>query len=191
MRATKPEADEDEPIRLMPLETVIELYTAFERLGLGVWVDGGWGVDALLGYQTRSHADLDIAIQQELVARLRSYLEANGYRDVERADTRPWNFVLGDQRGHDVDIHVIVLDRAGNGIYGPVEHGEMYPAASLTGTGIVGGLPVRCISAECMVQFHTGYPLRPHDYADVAALCERFGIAYPDDYGDSAIHASP
>jgi lincosamide nucleotidyltransferase A/C/D/E len=27
-----------------------------------VWIDGGWGVDALLGRQTRLNADLDLAI---------------------------------------------------------------------------------------------------------------------------------
>ncbi|MFM7534474.1 MAG: nucleotidyltransferase domain-containing protein [Acidimicrobiales bacterium] len=30
--------------------------------GLDLWVDGGWAVDALLGEQTRPHADLDLAI---------------------------------------------------------------------------------------------------------------------------------
>lgn len=28
--------------------------------GVPFWVDGGWGVDALLGEQTRSHRDLDL-----------------------------------------------------------------------------------------------------------------------------------
>lgn len=174
--------DEDAPTASMPHEKVLELYVAFERLGVDVWLDGGWGVDALLGCQTRPHADLDIVIQQKDIPGLRTYLEAHDYVDVERDDTSPWNFVLGDAQGHDVDIHVIVFDGAGNGIYGPAWRGMMYPAASLTGTGEVGGLPVRCISAKYMVQFHSGYTLRAHDFADVAALCRRFGIAYPDEY---------
>ena len=175
----------------MPQETVLELHHAFQRLGLDVWLDGGWGVDALLGFQTRAHADLDIAIQQKDILHLRSYLEADGFHDVERDDTCPWNFVLGDAAGHDIDVHVIVFDAGGNGIYGPPERGEMYPAASLSGTGEVGGHPVRCISAEYMVQFHTGYALRSHDFADVAALCERFNVAYPAEYGGPPTALTP
>lgn len=30
-----------------------------------VWLDGGWGVDALLGRQTRPHDDMDIVIEQK------------------------------------------------------------------------------------------------------------------------------
>src|SRR5207249_348914 len=32
------------------------LYELFEDNGIKVWLDGGWGVDALLGEQTREHA---------------------------------------------------------------------------------------------------------------------------------------
>ena len=33
----------------MKAEDVIGIYTKLEDLGIKVWVDGGWGVDALLG----------------------------------------------------------------------------------------------------------------------------------------------
>jgi len=58
----------------------------------------------------------------------------------------------------------------------------MYPAGSLTGRGVIAGYAVQCISAEHMVQFHTGYKLRETDFQDVAALCARFGLAYPAEY---------
>ena len=41
----------------MPAETVVELYQLFERNGIEIWIDGGWGVDALLSKQTREHPD--------------------------------------------------------------------------------------------------------------------------------------
>ena len=50
---------------------VINLYTTLEKLGVEIWVDGGWGVDALLGEQTHPHKDLDIAIGQKKVLILR------------------------------------------------------------------------------------------------------------------------
>ncbi len=37
----------------------------FNELGITVWIDGGWGVDALLGECTREHQDLDIMISWE------------------------------------------------------------------------------------------------------------------------------
>jgi lincosamide nucleotidyltransferase A/C/D/E len=166
----------------MQADDVLHFYQSCAEAGITIWIDGGWAVDALLGSQTRGHADLDIAVQQLDLDRLRLMLEESGYRDVPRDDTRPWNFVLGDAADRLIDIHVIVLDQAGNGIYGPLENGEMYPAASLDGAGSIAGHPVRCIAAEHLVAFHTGYPLRPQDVYDVTALCARFGMKLPDEY---------
>ncbi len=166
----------------MPLEYVVSFLVAAHREGIDLRVDGGWSVDALLGEQTREHADLDIVVEQRDVSRLRAWLESLRFHDVERDDTSPWNFVLGDDEGHEIDVHAIVLDAHGNGLYGPPERGVMYPAASLTGIGIIGELPVHCISPEWLVAFHTGYELHDTDFHDVNLLCRRFGIDYPEDY---------
>ena len=58
---------------------VIDLYTQLDRLGIEAWLDGGWGVDALLGEQTRPHADVDLVIQHKDVPKLRELLERQGY----------------------------------------------------------------------------------------------------------------
>jgi lincosamide nucleotidyltransferase A/C/D/E len=76
----------------------------------------------------------------------------------------------------------VSLYAAGNDLYGPPENGIMYPADSLTGTGTINGFPVRCISPQWMVKFHSGYELTEKDYRDVSALCERYGIALPKEY---------
>ncbi len=152
--------------------------------GIDIWLDGGWAVDALLGEQTCSHTDLDIVVQEKDVHKLRQLLEARGYKDVERDDTSDWNFVLGDDKGHEVDIHAVVLDENGNGVYGPKERDVIFPAASLTGEGKVNGIDVKCISAEYMVKFISPwlYKNRDKDFNDVSALCEKFKIALPDEY---------
>ena len=84
---------------------VVSLLRLLAEHRIEVWVDGGWGVDALLGEQTRPHSDVDIAIRHEDVPRLRALLEARGYEDVPRDDTRDCNFVLGDGHGREVDVH--------------------------------------------------------------------------------------
>ena len=166
----------------MTAEQVLELYNQLDELGVIIWIDGGWGVDALLGKQTRPHEDVDIVIQQKDLSVLRKLLEGQGYKDVPRDDTSDWNFVLGDDAGHLVDVHAIVFDDEKNGHYGPIERGIMYPAASLLGTGVIDHQKVRCITAEYMVKFHTGYELQESDYKDVSALCEMFGIDLPHEY---------
>ena len=58
----------------MNQEKVLELLELFEASGIEVIVDGGWGVDALLGKQTREHEDLDIAVQWKELPKLRQVL---------------------------------------------------------------------------------------------------------------------
>ncbi len=161
----------------MSADAAVELMQLFAGQNIDVVVDGGWGIDALLGEQTRSHADLDIALQHKDVPKLRVLLQARGYKDVPRDDTRDCNFVMGDDQGHQVDVHSYTFDAQGTLVFG-IE----YPPDSLTGTGSIQGYPVKCISPEWMVKFHTGYKLDANDYRDVAALCERFGIALPAEY---------
>jgi lincosamide nucleotidyltransferase A/C/D/E len=96
--------------------------------GVEVWLDGGWAVDACLGAQTRRHDDVDIVIDQRDVPAAVSALRARGYVPVPRPDTRDWNFVMGDDLGHQVDFHVVVFDDQGRGIYGPLENAQCYPA---------------------------------------------------------------
>lgn len=164
---------------MMPVREVLELLTLFEQNNIDVWVDGGWGVDALLGHQTRPHDDLDIALSHNYVPKLRELLEARNYKDVPRDDTRDCNFVMGDDQGDLIDIHSFIFDEQGKNIFGVA-----YPIESLTGTGEIQGHPVKCVPADWMVKFHTGYKLDENDYRDVLALGERFGIPLPEEYAE-------
>ncbi len=161
----------------MTAQAALNLVNLFELNRIEVILDGGWGVDALLGEETRAHADLDIVIAYGDVSRLRSLLTANGYEDVPHPDTREVNFVMGDELGHLVDIHTYTLDRLNH-----PEQGLDYPLESLNGVGTILGYPVRCIDLENMVKFHSGYTLDENDYYDVKALCQRFGIPLPAEY---------
>ena len=161
----------------MTANDVLEFVQLLNQKHIDVYIDGGWGVDALLGGQTRIHSDLDIAVQHKDVAQIRALLEARGYEDVPRDDTRDCNFVLGDDEGHLIDIHSYTFDSAGNHVYGVA-----YPYESLSGTGSINGRAVKCISPEWMVKFHTGYRLDENDYHDVKLLCQRFGIELPPEY---------
>jgi|GEM_PF-270460 len=161
--------------KLMTMNDVTKFCNELNEIGVKIWIDGGWGVDALIGTQTRPHGDLDIAIESKNVENVLKLLETQGYKEVRRDNE--WNFVFGDDLGHEIDFHVFVFDDHGN-----VIDGLKYPEESLTGTGKIGNCIVSCISPDHLVKFHSGYPLRERDYHDVSVLCEKFGLAYPDEY---------
>ncbi len=163
----------------MNSKDVVEVYQNLENLGIKIWIDGGWSVDALLGQETRPHLDLDIAIQYKDLLKFRDYLESQGYKEIERDEDKKWNFVLGDDKGHEIDVHAFTFDDKGH-----VVEGIEYPDDSLTGSGIINGNKVRCISPEYMVKFISPwlYKLRDKNFKDITALCEKFGIEYPKEY---------
>lgn len=165
------------PKKEMTAQDVVDLIKLCDENGVEVYVDGGWGVDALLGEQTRKHGDLDIALPHKYVPKLRKLLEARGYKDIPRDDTRECNFVMGNEIGREIDFHSYTFDENGNNVFG-VE----YEPRHLTGTGSINGYQVRCIPADLMVEFHSGYELDQDDYHDVKALCDRFDIPLPAEY---------
>ena len=154
-------------------------YTSLEKIGVKIWVDGGWSVDALLGKETREHSDLDIAIQYKELPKFREYMESRGYKEIERDDDKKWNFVLRNEKGYEVDVHAFHFDEQGR-----VIEGIEYPDGSLTGTGSIEGVVVRCIDPKHMVQFlATWLSKHPHKYTQaISALCEKFSIEYPPEY---------
>ena len=167
----------------MTAADVLAFLDQMDGLGIRIWLDGGWAVDACLGRQTRRHGDLDIVIEERHLARAVGALEEDGFGPVPRDDTGPWNFVLGDAEGHEIDFHVIVLDDAGRGRYGPPELGDFaYEAEALTYLGEIDGRTVACMPPEWLVRWHTGYELDADDIADVMALCAQFGIPLPAEY---------
>lgn len=166
----------------MTAEDVMRIYSDMEQAGVTLWLDGGWGVDALLEKQTRPHKDIDIVIQKKDVPSMFEYLRGKGYWQVERGDSNEYNFIMGNQQAQFVDFHVIELDDVGNGIYGPKESGVMYAASALSGFGKIKNLPVKCISPEWVVKFHSGYKLQEKDFKDVLAICQKFDIEIPQEY---------
>jgi len=169
---------------------VIEVLERLEHEGIGVWLNGGWGVDALLGHQTREHQDLDITIASSDGAAYKQLMSATGF-EVARVDNE-FNWVMVDARGRLVDVHLVdlsteMLDEHGTAVYGP--HGLPFEVGSLDGRGTIDGRSVRCETPESQVRGHAGYDLDEEDYRDVVALCDRFGIPVPSSYAESGTHA--
>jgi lincosamide nucleotidyltransferase A/C/D/E len=162
---------------------VIDVIGRLERAGLRYWLDGGWGVDALAGEQTRDHDDVDVVVELSEVDAIIEALRDLGFEPS--VDERPTRLVLADAGGRGIDLHPIVLDVDGNGRQigaGPGGADAFYPAAGLAGEGSVSGRAVRCLTPRLLLLHHTGYSPKPKDHHNVRVLCERFGLIPPVPY---------
>jgi lincosamide nucleotidyltransferase A/C/D/E len=170
----------------MESEDVVEIVKALEAEGIAVWLDGGWGVDALVGEQTRSHADLDLAVDRVQLEHLQDKLERLGFRaDPSAEPGLPARLAMNDERGREVDLHPLVFDGTGNGWQQLDDSGRAwgrYPADDLTARGVVAGHAVNCLSAALQFRFHLGYEPSARDRHDLRLLQTRFhvGPSLPD-----------
>lgn len=192
LRPSDPELAEllaDFATRIYPCETpimdeeeVTRVLQLAEIAGIPVVVDGGWAVDALLGWQTREHSDLDLAINQQYLPRFLNILRRMDYQYLPRGDEWLHNFVLENGAGHQIDLHSFVRNNKGQ-IMGGVE----YPGDSLTGQGRIAGINVGCIQPEWLVDFHLGYDFDHQDYQDVTYICNLFKLQLPAEYREYAL----
>jgi len=94
------------------LAQMLAVLDAVRAVGCRFWIEGGWGIDALVGHQTRPHRDVDIeidgAFEEEVLAALRDL----GY--VIETDWRPNRVELTAQGRGWVDVHPLVIDDDGN-----------------------------------------------------------------------------
>src|SRR3954454_12434989 len=122
---------------MFSMADVESFFELTDSLGIEVWLDGGWGVDAHVGRQTRPHSDLDIALKSADSPVLEKALAARGFVETELEHRRPENFVYGHRDGRQIDFHLFDLDHNGDGVY--ADRGAIYPAAALSAWGVIGG----------------------------------------------------
>ena len=76
------------------------------------WLEGGWGVDALVGQQTRAHRDVDIDIDVTCVPAALRVLGDLGY--VIDTDWRPNRVELVAAGRGWVDLHPLLVEEDGS-----------------------------------------------------------------------------
>jgi lincosamide nucleotidyltransferase A/C/D/E len=125
----------------MRFGSVVEVLEVLERAECRSWVAGGWGVDALVGRQTREHRDLDLAIDAEQEAFAVAALRRLGY-EVE-TDWRPARVELGAAGWRWVDLHPVCFNRHGHGCQVDLDGGFFEYPSDCFATGRLGGRSVR------------------------------------------------
>lgn len=160
---------------MMTADAVLAVLALLREAGVDVWIGGGWGIDALLGEQTRPHRDLDLMHRKEQEPALLAALARVGF--TETLDWRPIRFVVTDPAGQDLDLHPLRFAPDGSAEQSSPdpERPFHYPADCFV-TGTITGSTVRCLSAEQQVYFHQGYQPADHDRQDMARLRAAFGI---------------
>jgi len=166
---------------MMHPEDVVQVVHVLENAGIDVWLDGGWGVDALLGQQTRPHDDLDVVISLVDAEPAKSALAPLGF--VVAEDELPTRFVARDPQDRQVDFHTVSFDSGGGGVQ-QLQDGRAfrYPPEGFAGTGTVDGCRIRCLTPEVQVLVHLGYEPDETDHHDMRLLQERFGVPLPPLY---------
>ena len=163
-------------------EHALKIIAALEAYGVAASVDGGWGVDALIGHQTRPHDDLDLVVALQDVDAIKSALGIFGYTAAE--DHLPVRFVMRDKSGSQLDFHTVTFDEQGAGIQQLPDGGSFrYPPEGFI-CGQIAGQPIPCISADVQVLCHLGYAPTSKDVKDVLLLCRHFDLSLPCVYRD-------
>ncbi|WP_134121544.1 nucleotidyltransferase domain-containing protein [Kribbella kalugense] len=137
--------------------------------GVDVWVDGGWGVDALVGRQTRAHGDLDLGVVRPQLDRAVEVLGGLGYELTDARYVEVTVQLTHAEEGHRVDLH------PSTPVLGGTEQldfdGKTYlipPAVE----GWIGGRQVRCMPVSAQRRSHQGYEFRRQDLHDMRLLDE-------------------
>lgn len=169
--------------RTAPATDVLAVLDALGRAGVRGWLAGGWGVDALLGVQTRRHADIDVLLDWEggVEERARRAMAQLGFRrlaDEVATDGRALavRWVVDDGL---VAVDLLPVDLARRPFVGLLPGRAQAAAGTAAGPpadpmlddrGVVAGHPVPCLPLALQIVLHQGYPMRESDLRDFAVL---------------------
>ena len=143
-----------------------------------VFLDGGWGVDALIGYETRTHNDIDIFVEKKDYHKFIQIIKDNGFYEIRMEYTTTSHTVWEDENKRIIDLHCFEYTDDDKILY----EGNCFPLETFTGRGKVEDIEVSCIEPYSQVMFHLGYEFDENDMHDVKLLCETFHIEIPDAY---------
>jgi lincosamide nucleotidyltransferase A/C/D/E len=161
---------------------VLHALGALQGGGLRVWLDTGWGVDALLAEETRQHDDMDIVVEFDAIAHVLAALEPLGFHLAE--DYLPTRAVLRSSDGRQIDLHPVVVAEDGTGWQrgaSPDGSDLAYPAEGF-GNGRIRDRAVPCLTADLQLEHLRGYEPTDKNFADMVRLAERFNLVLPAPY---------
>lgn len=168
----------------MSSRDVMEVAVALQEAGLKFWFAGGWGIDVLVGRQSRDHLDLDIVIEdcrrdEPSVSRALSKL---GYvhRDSHVGGIwMPSVFALSDWSGRRIELMEIDWERfaLNSGLVASDETGVSLNALReiAFAEGVIFDQKLPCLSRSAQLLFHSDFPMAEKYRRDLELLKESRG----------------
>jgi lincosamide nucleotidyltransferase A/C/D/E len=158
---------------------VVEVLESLTAADVPWWVAGGWAVDALVGEETRPHDDVDVMVPVAALPTVEASLGQLGFARADESEL-PAFLILRDPRGRQVDLYLVQLDSAGDGWqeYSPRKW-DRFSAAELSGTGVIEGMTVRCLSPAALLRQFLGYTWGDKAIHDLTTLHRARGAPLP------------
>lgn len=166
----------------MEAQDVLDVLEVLAEAGVSPTLEGGWGVEALLGAQHRDHADVDLVIDLREVKPAVQALAEVGFDVVDHDGVS--SVRLGDSYERVIDLRSVSSDHHGNAWVAsrdPEVGPPDFPAESFT-YGWVAGRQVPCFSPDVLAALHRGYEPTEIDREDVLRLGERFNTPVPAEF---------
>ncbi len=168
---------------------VVDLHRQLIERGVDWCIVGGWGVDALVGEQTRPHKDLDVLLPLAAMNEALSLLAEQGFHLAYAWEESqpvvcghplvgmpaPSAFVLDHRDGRQVDVHVYDV-REGK-VSALWDTDRTLRPDDLAAVGTIDAVQVRCMSAAMQLVCHQGYNLPAAQAEDVRLLQRLAGSA--------------
>lgn len=149
-------------------EDLMAVINLLEKSGIRYWIDGGWGVDILVGRQTRLHRDIDVNFDAQYTEKLLDMLLKYGY-EVD-TDWKPVRIELYSSKLGYLDIHPFILNEDGTSKQADLTGGYYEFEKDYFGNAFFEGKTIPCISLKGQKIFHSGYELREKDKHDILIL---------------------
>jgi catechol 2,3-dioxygenase-like lactoylglutathione lyase family enzyme len=174
---TTPRVDTERAVRQLGM--IEDTVAMSQRLGVEIWLRGGWAMDFFVGWVTRDHVDIDWHAWIADAPAITAALHADGYRTIPGPPPDQQLDVVRDG----LEMSFGWLDRNADGkvtVAGGQYAGEEWPDGMLDWPPGRNG-PIRCpiisphVQIECKEKWPTwvpGSPRRDKDAADVALLRE-------------------
>jgi hypothetical protein len=165
------------------LRLIAEISALAERIGVEVWLRGGWAVDFTLGEVTRDHRDIDWFTWAETLPALRAALTERGFRPDLVADESVQYDVVKD--GEDLQFALLARNTdSAVVVAGGRYAGEPWPAGLLDAEpGRIGDQRCPVINPRAQIEIKQmmpvwvpGMPRRAKDAEDIARLEARLEV---------------
>ena len=152
----------------MRANQLLDLLDRLRAVADVVFIGGGWGVDALVGRQTRPHGDVDVLLDAPSLPAARAMLADLGF--TVREDWLPVRIEVVHPDGRRVDLHPVTFAPDGSGTQPGLDDTVFFYPAGCTTTGYVDGKPVSCLTAAQQLVSRQGFTWREVDHHDVPLL---------------------